>query len=253
MFKAQKQFMGLNTATFTINGSLQDFTDQERIEKSFHLNPSAKDLIESCGVPQAEVFGLLVNGEAKPFSYNVRDGDRLTVIPKEEIYKSKSKDNIRLVDELPVRFVADVHLGKLTHHLRLLGFDTLYSNSMEDSEIVDTASREKRAALTRDVGLLKYGKLNYGYWLRSEDPDKQLIEVIQYFNLSDKLNPFVRCISCNGTLQSVSKTEIEPELPPRVKESFDHFKQCESCGKVYWRGSHYNKLLKKVRAIQQAL
>lgn len=245
--------MSLNTATFTIKGSLQDFTCQERIEKSFHLNPSAKDLIESCGVPQAEVFGLLVNGDAKPFSYNVREGDRLTVIPKENIAESKSTDNIRPVDELPVRFVADVHLGKLTRNLRLLGIDTLYSNSAEDSWIVDTASLEQRAALTRDVGLLKYGKLNYGYWLRSTDPDEQLLEVIQYFNLSENLNPFARCISCNGQLKSVGKEEVEQELPPRVKKSFDHFKKCDNCGKVYWKGSHYEKLLKKVREIQQAL
>lgn len=233
-----------------IEGSLQDFTGQRQIQKSFHLNPSAKDLIESCGVPQAEVFGLQVNGQEKPFSYNVRDGDRLTVFPKERIAKSQGEDNIRPVDELPAKFIADVHLGKLTRNLRLMGIDTLYSNSAEDSEIVDVASREKRAALSRDLGLLKYGKLNNGYWLRSDDPDEQLLEIIRYFNLSDKLNPFARCMSCNGELKSVVKKEVEPELPPRVKESFDQFTQCDSCGKVYWKGTHYEKLVGKVEEIK---
>lgn len=242
-----------NTVSIQFIGSLQDFTLQDRIQKSFHLNPSAKDLIESCGVPQVEVFGLQVNGEAKPFSYNVMDDDRLTVFPKERIAGSKIEDNIRPVDELPARFVADVHLGKLARLLRLTGVDTVYSNDADDAAIAETAVQENRAVLTRDLGLLKYGKLTYGYWLRSTDADEQLMEVIRFFDLSGKLNPFSRCMNCNGTLQSVSKSKVVSALPPRVRESFDYFKQCNSCEKIYWKGSHYDKLVDKVKKAQQAL
>jgi hypothetical protein len=34
-----------------------------------------------------------------------------------------------------VRFIIDIHLGKLATYLRLLGFDTLYHNDWEDEEL----------------------------------------------------------------------------------------------------------------------
>lgn len=241
-----------NSATIIFEGSLQDFTGEGQIEKSFHLNPSAKDLVESCGVPHVEVFGLEVNEKSEPLDYNVKDGDWLTVIPKEIICDADSgyRDNIRAVERLPAWFIADVHLGKLAQLLRLTGMDTVYSNSADDADIVDTAVQENRAVLTRDVGLLKFGKLSYGYWLRSADPNEQLTEVIRYFNLSGKFKPFTRCMNCNGQLTSVDKTEVESKLPPKVKESFKEFSQCSECKKVYWKGSHYDKLVKKVRELE---
>lgn len=242
-----------NKATIHFKGSLQHFTGQEQVEKSFHLNPSAKDLVESSGVPHVEVFGLMVNGREKSLSYNVSSGDSLMVIPKEIADSSNYPDNIRPVDDMPDRFIADVHLGKLARLLRLTGIDTLYNNSASDPEIAHTAVQENRAVLTRDVGLLKHGKLSYGHWLRSTDPDQQLSELIRYFNLSGKLSPFSRCMSCNGHLKPVNKADVEAKLPPRVQKSFEEFMQCDQCGKVYWKGTHYKKLVAKVREIQDAL
>lgn len=242
-----------NTALIQFRGSLQDFTGCAEKNVSFHLNPSAKDLIESCGVPHVEVFGLHVNSEPAILDYNVKNNDRLTVIPKELSENSGNSNNIRSIENLPDRFIADVHLGKLARLLRLTGTDTIYKNNAEDAEIAERASVENRAVLTRDVGLLKYGKLRYGYWLRSEDPDQQLADVVRYFNLAGRLDPFSLCMSCNGTLQAVSKDEIQDMLPPRVKESFGQFKRCNSCGKIYWKGSHYKSLVHKLEEIQEQL
>lgn len=245
--------MGKNTAQIEFKGTLQDFTGRERVQKSFYLNPSAKDIIESCGVPQVEVFGLHVNGELKPLTYNVKSEDKLTVIPKEIVTPSAWVGNIRSVEKMPAWFVADVHLGKLARLLRLTGIDTLYNNSADDPEIVKTAVQANRAVLTRDVGLLKYGKLGYGYWLRSDDPDEQLSEVIQYFGLSGKLRPFSRCMICNGHLEAVEKKEVESNLLPGTKDRFEKFKQCSRCGKIYWKGSHYEKLVNKVQEIYRTM
>jgi len=230
-------------------GSLQDFTGQARVAKTFSLNPSSKDIIESCGVPHVEVFGLRVNGSEKPLTYNVQNGDTLFVYPKSEsglnVY-----ENIRQTDDLPSRFIADVHLGTLARYLRLMGIDTRYSNDAPDSDIVDIAISEHRAALTRDVGLLKYGRLQHGYWLRSTDPDAQLAEVIRFFDLKNNFRPFTRCMKCNGLLNTIAKSAVESDLPPRVKESFEEFRQCRECGQVYWKGTHYEKLVKKVEEIK---
>ena len=237
-------------ARICLEGSLQDFTGQAQVNKTFSLNPSAKDMIESCGVPHVEVFGLIVNRSEKPLSYNVQDGDTLIVFPKKESGQSVNCDNIRKADDLPSQFIADVHLGKLSRYLRLMGIDTLYSNDAADADIVDTAISQQRAALTRDIGLLKYGRLNYGYWLRSTDLDTQLSEVIRFFDLNNHFRPFTRCMNCNGRLDPVSKKAVESDLPPRVKESFEEFRQCRECGQIYWKGTHFEKLVKKVKRIK---
>lgn len=239
-----------NIASIQFRGSLVDFTGEEERRTEFHLNPSAKDLIESCGVPHVEIFGLRVNGMPAMLSYNVENDDRLMVIPKELSENPGYLQNIRTIESLPDRLIADVHLGKLARLLRLTGVDTIYSNSADDAEIAERAAQGSRGVLTRDVGLLKHGKLNHGYWLRSVDPDQQLMDVIRFFNLSDRLNPFSRCLSCNGMLRTVKKSMVEKEVPPRVKERFNQFKRCSSCGKIYWKGSHYEKLVKKVEEIE---
>lgn len=242
--------MGVNTATFIFKGSLQDFTGQAQVEKSFQLHPSAKDLIESCGVPQVEVFGLRVNSALESFSYNVTDGDKLTVYPKRMPDGQDSPGNIRKAHDLPSKFIADVHLGKLTRYLRLLGLDTVYKNDAKDSDIVDASVRDNRAVLTRDLGLLKHGRLEHGYWLRSTDPDEQVQEVLTYFELAGNLHPFTICMNCNGQLEHVTKKEVTSKLPTKVNKNFEEFRQCRACGQVYWKGTHYDELVGKVKKIE---
>jgi len=245
--------MSLNTATFIFKGSLQDFTEQAQVVKSFQLHPSAKDLIESCGVPQVEVYGLRVNHRLESFSYNVADGDKLIVYPKGIPDGQDSPDNIRKARDLTSKFIADVHLGKLTRYLRLLGFDTVYKNDAKDTDIIDAAIRNHRTVLTRDVGLLKHGRLKHGYWLRSTEPNEQVLEVVKYFELACDIDPFTLCMNCNGHLEEVAKEEVTSKLPPKVKENFEEFRQCQACGQVYWKGSHYHKLADQVKQIKSLI
>lgn len=245
--------MSLNKATIIFKGSLQDFTGQARVVKSFQLHPSAKDLIESCGVPQVEVYGLKVDNRLESFSYNVADADKLTVYPKRNPDGEDNPYNIREARDLPSEFIADVHLGKLTRYLRLLGFDTVYKNDAKDTDIIDAALRHNRTVLTRDIGLLKHGRLKHGYWLRSTDPNEQVLEVITYFELADDMHPFTLCMNCNGYLEPVAKEGVSSKLPPKIKKNFEEFRQCQACGQVYWKGSHYQKLIEKVRQIKNVI
>jgi len=232
-----------SSASIAIYGSLQDFTGRAKIDAPFFLTPSVKDLVESCGVPHVEIFGLQINNYSAPLTQNVTNGDRIAHFPKEYCINPEVTCNIRRADKLPARFIADVHLGKLARLLRLAGIDTAYSNRAEDQQLVDQSVQQRRALLTRDLALLEHGKLSAGYWLRSTDPDRQLQEVIRNFNLHNHFDPFSRCISCNGVLKPVEKTEVEEKLPPLVCASFDEFTQCSDCRKVYWKGSHFKKLV----------
>lgn len=242
-----------NEAIFWFKGSLADFfTSQgdEHVQKMwFKLNPAAKDLIESQDVPHVEVYALAVNGSLRPLSYNVQSADELIVYPKGQVRQFNSKYIVRDIARCPAKFVADVHLGKLVRLLRLLGIDTSYSNESDDAEIISQALDEDRAVLSRDLGLLKHGRLEFGYWPRSTDPEVQVEEVLNYFELRDTLDPFTRCMKCNGLLESVTLDEVAESVPPKVKAWCSDYRQCQNCEQVYWKGSHFTKLVATVNKL----
>ena len=141
-----------------------------------------------------------------------------------------------------LKFLVFNHLGKLANSLRLLGFDTLYRNDYEDKELARVSSSENRILLTRDKGLLMRGIVVYGYYVRQTDPNKQIVELIQRFNLLKHVAPFRRCIRCNGLLSQVNKELVISEIPETVKQLNDEFHRCQNCHQVYWKGSHYDQL-----------
>ena len=132
----------------------------------------------------------------------------------------------------------------------MLGIDTAYRNNYTDKEIVTIAAEEKRVVLTRDVGLLKHKCIAHGYWLRSQQPEEQLTEVTKRFSLCYCIQPFSRCMACNGELHSVEKEEIIHELLPLVREYYNEFYQCSQCKKIYWKGSHFENMQQFITAIK---
>jgi len=146
---------------------------------------------------------------------------------------------VRLRGEAKNNFVLDVHLGKLARILRMLGFDALYRNDYDDHDIVRIAENEKRIVLTRDTKLLRFKVIEHGYWLRSTDPDLQILEVASRYNLFLKFDPFHRCLECNGIIEKVNKESISEKLEPKTVIYFDEFFKCTDCNRVYWKGSHY--------------
>jgi uncharacterized protein len=142
----------------------------------------------------------------------------------------------------PIKFILDVHLGKLARWLRMLGFDTLYRNDYADPEIVAIAVREERVILTRDLGIMKRRAVTRGYHIQSTKPEEQLQEVLSRYALLSQIQPFHRCIVCNGLLQRVAKEAVIAQLEPKTVRYYDEFFQCEACHKIYWRGSHFDRM-----------
>ena len=143
-------------------------------------------------------------------------------------------------------FVADVHLGRLTQNLRLLGFDVVAPRPADDHYLLEVMLQERRALLTRDRRLLMHSVVRTGFHPRSQDPAEQTIEVLRRFNLLAEMAPFTRCLHCNELLQSVPKIEIIEQLQPLTRKYYDDFRRCRGCGRIYWRGSHFDKLLHRV-------
>ncbi|HUG26608.1 Mut7-C RNAse domain-containing protein, partial [Piscinibacter sp.] len=140
------------------------------------------------------------------------------------------------------RFVADVHLGTLARHLRLLGFDTVWRNDLEDDTIITLAGDERRIILTRDKGILKDGRVTHGYWLRATEPLAQVEEVVRTLQLGAGIEPYTRCLECNAMLRSISRRAAARTVPLQVFLVYREFSRCEGCGRIYWAGSHRERL-----------
>jgi uncharacterized protein len=238
------------TAFFRFYEELNDFIPQEkrktRFAYEFDGNPSVKDAIEAIGVPHVEVDLVLVNGRSEGFDYHLVGGDNIAVYP---VFEALDISPLVRLREKPLRnpqFICDVHLGKLARLLRLAGFDTLYRNDYTDPQIVESALREKRCILTRDRGILKRSVVTHGYCLRSMVPQEQVKEVLVRFDLHARARPFSLCIECNGSVSRADRKSVLPKLPEKTKECYDEFYKCNSCGRVYWKGSHFDALQQTV-------
>ena len=231
----------MSTAYFLFHGRLNDFLPQnqkaQQIQVEFKGQQSIKHLAESLGVPHPEIGRIQLNGREAALEMITQDGDRVTVHPTE---------NGCPVDP---RFLLDCHLGRLTAHLRMLGFDCLYENDYDDAQLAEIAARETRILLTRDRRLLMRKVILYGYCLRSLNSFEQLREIIERFELENRLQPFHRCLRCNHPLQPVDKEVILDRLEPLTKQYFDEFHICPNCQQIYWKGSHYEQMRKVVEEV----
>lgn len=233
-------------ATFRFYAELNDFlpadTLQNRFPVTFSGHETVKHILETMGVPHTEVDLILVNGESVGFDRQIEEGDRVSVFP---VFESLDISRLTEVRPEPLRepkFVLDNHLGKLAGYLRLLGFDTRYENDYQDPQLAKISQEEDRILLTRDRGLLKRKVVSHGYCVREDNPQDQIIEILRRFDLAPLAQPYSRCARCNGYLQPAEKEEIVHHLEPLTKEYYDDFMQCEHCGQVYWRGSHFEDL-----------
>jgi uncharacterized protein len=240
------------TVRLNLHGDLDFFVHSgargRRIERNLGEKTSVKDVIEACGVPHPEIDLILVNGQAVDFDYAIASDADIEVYPVE--IRSTIFTNKRLQISSDRAFVVDVHLGRLARNLRLLGFDVAYDPNAEDRQLLSTMKRENRALLTRDRRLLMHSVVRTGYCPRSQNAAEQTVEVIRRFDLLGSLVPFTRCVRCNAPLQMVSKTEIIERLEPLTKIYYEQFRRCTGCGQIYWPGSHFPKLQKRIEQIR---
>ncbi|RDC66304.1 Mut7-C RNAse domain-containing protein [Adhaeribacter pallidiroseus] len=241
------------TASFRFVGALNDFLPKAQKEKairySFGGTPAVKDAIEALGVPHPAVAVIVINKKPVAFNYWLQAEDTVEVYPQEYPTKWPQAPKLRVELPQPPAFILDVHLGKLAKSLRLLGFNTIYENNYDDQTIADRAAAENRVVLTRDIGLLKLRIVQWGYWLRSQNSEKQLAEVLAHYNLFNKVQPFTRCLMCNGLLLNVPKEAVLTQLPPKTKIYFQEFHQCQTCRRVFWKGSHYERMEQYVQQL----
>jgi uncharacterized protein with PIN domain len=154
---------------------------------------------------------------------------------------------------MEISFAVDANAGKLARWLRMMGYDALFFKDIDDSELVRLALKEKRVILTRDTQIMRRRVVTSGQLKvilgRSDDPREQLRQVVDELKLDCRLRQFTRCLECNQTLVPRSKDEVEHLVPPYVFRTQTQYMQCPSCLRVYWQGTHWQRMKEELESI----
>ena len=209
---------------------------------AFTVPGSVKDALESLGIPHPEIDLILINGEPAGFDRILTPGDRVAAFPPFRRLDVAGTSPVHLPPLEVPRFVLDGHLGRLARHLRLLGFDAVHEARADDASLAARAAAEDRILLTRDLDLLKRRVVRRGYRVRSIEPRRQLVEVMQRFDLAGRIAPFTRCLACGEPLVAATPDEVASRLPTGVFGRYSAYQRCPGCGRVDWPGSHFRRL-----------
>lgn len=154
--------------------------------------------------------------------------------------------------QLP-RFIADRNVGKLGRWLRMMGYDTESFGDGDDSEMVARAVAEGRVLLTRDTDIQKRRLVTDGrlrlILLTSGKVEEQLRQVIDTLGLAGKARPLTRCLECNRGLVERSREAVADRVPPYVRRTVTEFRECPACHRVYWKGTHWQAMTRRINRV----
>jgi len=154
-------------------------------------------------------------------------------------------------------------LGLLARWLRFLGYDTLYPEVEDDTELLGMARKEGRLLLTRDKELAARAGTG-GLLIESVELDVQLVQLRAGLGLELRNdNRMLRCSRCNSVLAQITKEQARQladerrmvagaeQIPDGVLARHDRFWRCTGCGQVYWPGSHYERIIGKIDELEK--
>ncbi len=147
-----------------------------------------------------------------------------------------------------MKFLADSMLGRLATWLRLLGYDTVYIAHADDHDLARRARAENRVLLTRDVELTRRRGV-HALLIESQKIDEQLAQVFHALQLTAQ-EAFSRCAECNVVLEEVSKEAVRGVVPPYVLQTKSRFRRCPHCARVYWRGTHWARIVAQIEDVE---
>lgn len=146
--------------------------------------------------------------------------------------------NDREVQELDAIdcFTLDGNLGRTAKWLRVLGFDAVCpAGAVEDCDYHITT---RRSARIPGVIVVEGGN--------ALDQVRQVIE--QSGITPDSRRFLSRCLVCNEPVRSVEKERVKERVPVGILSTVSRFRECPSCGRVYWQGSHWERMLGALEA-----
>ena len=153
------------------------------------------------------------------------------------------------------RFIVDTNAGKLARWLKMLGYDTLFINDVDDNELIAIGLNDKRVLLTKDTQIMLQRVVTSGrlkaVLIEDDNPKDQLRQVVRMIKI-DQERKFTRCLECNKLLVPKSKDEVQELVPAYVLETQSQYFQCPVCQRIYWRGTHWQRMNKEMKALMGA-
>jgi uncharacterized protein with PIN domain len=146
------------------------------------------------------------------------------------------------------KFLLDENLGKLAKWLRFLGYDAAIYKKISVNNKIRLANREKRIYLTRDKKTAKLKKKFSRILIKSENYKEQLKELKGHIEF-DEAKLFTVCPHCNRKLKATTKEKVKKLIPEYIYQTHDEFMVCYFCGRVFWKGTHYQKILNTLKKI----
>ena len=142
-----------------------------------------------------------------------------------------------------MKFVADVMLGRLARFMRFAGYDVEYDRYANDDDLFHRC--RYRILLTRDRELATRAAKRKVYFVQTTGAENQLEEIRKTFPLQTHDSP--RCLLCNYPIRKVKKATVRHLVPPFVFRSQSDFFRCKRCGKIYWKGTHFERLSRMIQ------
>ena len=144
-------------------------------------------------------------------------------------------------------------LGALARWLRAAGYDASWKADIDDWELIRLARREGRWLLTSDTGIFRVGIVRDGDVPALQVPhgltrEQQLAFVLERLNLPVR-EP--RCMACGGRLEKVPKEQVRDRVPPRSFKWVAEFFECGQCRRLFWRGTHWQRITAVLQQIHQ--
>jgi len=153
------------------------------------------------------------------------------------------------------KFIVDTNVGRLARWLRMMGYDALFINEIDDRQLVAIGLKEKRVVLTRDTQIMQRrvvtsGKLK-ALLVRGDDTKDQLRQVVKAMNLDCEQRQFTLCLECNQPLVRRRKEEVKDLVPPYVFQTQSRYVECPSCHRIYWRGTHWQRMKRELETLME--
>jgi uncharacterized protein with PIN domain len=133
----------------------------------------------------------------------------------------------------------------------MMGYDSLFFGGGDDSHMVARALSEGRVILTRDTEIMKRRVITSGrlkaVLIDSEEPERQMRQLMDTLDLKQQFRPFTLCLECNQPLLEKSWEEAKDRVPPYVYKTQNQYMECPVCHRIYWRGTHWESMVKKLK------
>jgi uncharacterized protein with PIN domain len=153
------------------------------------------------------------------------------------------------MDAPALRFICDDHCGRLARWLRTLGFDCAHDQGGTDAAVLALALSEERIILTRDHRLAGQALARRVILLSSPDPLDQVRQALEVAGAAiDPGSLFTRCAVCNRPTAAATLETVAERIPPYVRRTQTAFRVCSGCGRIYWRGTHVQRMLARLEA-----